>query len=94
MNPKNGAIKVKCYDPGMNPCPIQVTIAHTVIPNLNIKDPVYGAIEIIKDKIAGGKPKGKLVYDDMLYTWDNGVLLENGTFEMSLKSVEYNKVLP
>lgn len=93
---KKNTLTVHCFNPGSSKCPVEVNISVTTLPGDVTKpiEPVMGAINKIKQYIAKGQPKGKLVYDDMLYTWDNGVLLENGTFEMSLKSVEYNKVLP
>ena len=57
-------------------------------------DASIDAINIVKDKIAKGEIKGKVLYNGVLYSWDNGVLYDNGVYEMDLRSTEFENILP
>ncbi len=92
IDTKTNSIKIYCIDPGDYTCPVQITIMITVMTGVDASDVVKDAIDIIKHKISKGESKGKLLYKDVLYSWEDGILHENGAFEMNMNSVPYSYV--
>lgn len=93
IDTKTNSIKIYCIVPGDYTCPVQITIMITVMTGVDVSNTNKEAIDIIKDKISKGEFKGKLLYEDILYSWEDGILHENGVFEMSLNCVPYKDIV-
>ncbi len=94
VDTKNKSITIHCYDPGDFKCPAEVTILVTVVSGVRSEASLLKAIDIIKMKIEKGETKGQLVYDNVLYQWEDGVLHKNGAFEISLVGEPLTKIMP
>ena len=94
VDSKKKSIIIHCFDPGNNRCPAEVTVLITVVTGVSSNDASIDAINVVKDRISKGEIKGKVLYSGVLYSWDNGVLYDNGVYEMDLRSTEFENILP
>lgn len=85
-------LTVYCIDPGDLECPVEITVLVTIVTGVPQHDAMMTAIDQVKDKIFNGERKGKLVYRDILYSWGNGILHQDGQYEMNLSGIPYSMI--
>lgn len=94
LDAKTKTLHVYCYGPGDYKCPAEVTVFVTIITGVSYNESVIHAIDVIKSNITEGESEGRLVRDDILYQWSDGILHDNGTFEMNLLGRPFNEIIP
>jgi hypothetical protein len=86
----DGKLFISCSEPGDNKCSATVDVIVTaVLPVVDsmVETEITTAIDIMKREILNGKTNSRFMIGNSIYTFNDGVLLSNGTFEFSMRGV-------
>ncbi|MEE0911985.1 MAG: hypothetical protein U0L67_05995 [Paludibacteraceae bacterium] len=81
---------ISCSEPGDKVCPATVTTLVTIVAPVadrDVEKEVVSAIDVIKKEIVNGKTNSRFSINKSIYEFNQGVLLDNGSFEFSMTGI-------
>ena len=93
---RNGHLSISCKGEGDKVCPATVTVLVTVVapvaPSMP-KETLELALDILKKEILSGATEGKFMCSDIMFSFEDGKITEEGLFEFKLNGIDSKQLL-
>ena len=87
---------ISCSGEGDKVCPATVTVLVTVVapvaPSMQ-KETLELALDILKKEILSGATEGKFMCSDIMFSFEDGKITEEGLFEFKLNGIDSKQLL-